>query len=89
MSGQRVLEIKERLQATTPGAWKVWQANDEYFGDDSPVVVTENGQYIAQTSYDNLSHTVRETMAADARFIAYAKEDISYLLERLEIFLRE
>ena len=84
MDDQRIREIKERLQATTPGAWRVWKPNDDYFGDDTPTVETESGQYIAQTGYDGLSYTVRETMSADAEFIAHAKEDIAYLLEQLE-----
>lgn len=86
MDEQKIQEIKERLQATTPGAWRIWKPGDDYFGDDTPTVESENGQYIAQTSYDGLSHTVRDTMTADAEFIAHAKEDISYLLEQLEIF---
>lgn len=89
MDDQRIREIKERLQATTPGAWRVWEPGDDYLGDDTPIVETDGGQYVAQTGYDGLSHTVRETMAADAEFIAHAKEDIEYLLGRLEVSLRE
>ena len=89
MDDQRIREIKERLQATTPGAWRVWKPDEDCFGDNDPVVETESGQYIAQTSYDGLSHTVRGTVIADAEFIAHAKEDIAYLLEQLEIFLGE
>lgn len=84
MDENRILEIKERLQATTPGAWRVWKPDEDYFGNDDPMIETESGQYIAQTSYDNLSSTVRETMVADADFIAHAKEDVAYLLEQLE-----
>ena len=47
---KRLKEIKERLQATTPGAWRVWKPDDDYFGNDDPTVETESGQYIAQTS---------------------------------------
>lgn len=84
----RLLEIKERLQAATPGAWKVRETDEDSF-DDTPGVTTEDGRYVAQTSYDGLSHTCRPTMYADAEFIAHAKEDIEWLLERLEVFLRE
>ena len=84
MIEQKIQEIRERLQATTPGAWKIWEPDDDYFGDDSSTVVTGCGQYIAQTSYDGLSHTIRKTMAADAAFIAHAKEDITYLLDQIE-----
>jgi len=85
MDDQRIREIKERLQATTPGAWRVWEPGDDYLGDDTPIVETGGGQYVAQTGYDGLSHTVRETMAADAEFIAHAKEDIAYLLSLVKI----
>lgn len=84
MSEKRIQEIKERLQATTPGAWKVRIPDGDYFGSDDPTVETEDGQYIARTGYDGLSYTVRETMGADAEFIAHAKEDIAWLLEQLE-----
>lgn len=82
---QRIHEIKERLQATTPGVWKVWVEDDDYFGDDDPCVTTESGTYVAQTSYDGLSNTCRPTMYADAEFIAHAKEDIMFLLKQLEV----
>ena len=52
MDMQRIREIKERLQATTPGAWRVRELDEDYFGSEDPVVETEGGQYIAQTSYD-------------------------------------
>lgn len=89
MNKQRIQEIKERLQATTPGAWKVWQPDDDYLGDDSPTIVNEDGWYIAQTGYDGLSYTARETMEADAEFIAHAKEDVVWLLEQLEVPIRK
>lgn len=89
MDTQRIREIRERLQATTPGAWRVCKPDADYFGSDDPVVETERGQYVAQTSYDGLSYTVRKTMTADAEFIAHAKDDIAYLLKRLEVFLGE
>jgi len=78
---KRIKEISERLQATTPGAWKVWEPDEDYFGSDDPCIVSESGQYVAQTSYDGLND--RETMIADAEFIAHAKDDIRFLLEQL------
>lgn len=78
MDEQRIREIKERLRATTPGAWRVWEPDEDYFGSDDPTIETESGQYIAQTNYDGMRE--RETMIADAKFIAHAKEDIAYLL---------
>ncbi len=89
MNEKRIQEIKERLQATTPGAWKVRFAEKEMFDlecpEDDPHIETEDGQYIAQTTYDQLSYTSRPTMYTDAEFIAHAKDDISYLLEQLEV----
>ena len=85
MDEQRIQEIRERLQATTPGAWRMCEPDADYFGSDDPVVETENGQYVAQTSYDGLSYTVRETTTADAEFIAHAKEDVAYLLSLIKI----
>lgn len=81
----RLIEIKKRLQATTPGVWDRVEESDS--GDW--IVSTDDGRFIAQTSYDGLSQTVRDTCKADADFIAHAREDIAYLLERLEINLRE
>ena len=83
----RITEIKNRLQATTPGVWRVLQPDEDHFGSDDPTVETESGQYIAQTSYNGLSNTRRLTMHADAEFIAHAKEDIAFLLQQLEICL--
>ena len=87
-TSERLNEIKERLEAATPGGWKVLFADDELFSEeapcDDPVVAAEDGQYIAQTTYDQLSNTCRPTMYADALFIAHAKEDIAWLLEQLE-----
>lgn len=76
---QRICEIKERLGAVTPGAWEACIPAEEDFSTDI-CIYTADGQYIAQTSYDGLSDTCRPTMAADAEFIAHAKEDILYLL---------
>lgn len=87
MDSQRIQEIKERLQATTPGAWRVWKPDEDYIGSDDPIVETEGGQYIAQTNYDGLNH--RDTAITDAVFIAHAKEDVQFLLKRLEVLLRE
>ena len=76
----RLDEIRKRLLATTPGAWGRVEQDD----DGDWIVSTEDDQYIAQTSYDGLSATTRETCKADAVFIAGAKEDIAYLLRELE-----
>lgn len=77
----RINEIKRRLLATTPGSWGVVEQDD----DGDWIVSGEDGVYIAQTSYDGLSTTTRETCEADAVFIAHAKEDVAYLLRELEV----
>ena len=93
MNEQRIREIKERLRATTPGAWKACFAIDERFDPDCPEedphIENEFGQFVAMTTYDTQSTTCRPTMYADTEFIAHAKEDIAWLLERLEIALRK
>lgn len=80
---ERIKKIKERLRATTPGAWETYIPSEDEFGVDICIYTTD-GQYIAQTSYDGMSDTIRPTMAADAEFIAHAKADIMYLLNMLQ-----
>ena len=93
MNEQRIREIKERLQATTPGTWKACFATDERFDPDCPeedlYVENELGQFVAMTTYDIQSTTCRPTMYADTEFIAHAKDDIAWLLKQLEIMLRK
>lgn len=81
----RLANIKKRLLATTPGAWGVVEQAD----DGDWIVSGADGTYIAQTSYDGLSVTTRETCRGDAEFIAHAKEDIAYLLRELEVHFRK
>jgi hypothetical protein len=80
----RLEEIKQRLLATTPGAWGKVEQDD----DGDWIVSTGVDQYIAQTSYDGLSATTRETCKADAVFIAKAKADIEFLLAVVEMHQR-
>lgn len=79
----RVREIIERLRATTPGAWKAFYPSEDDFSVDV-CIYSENGQYVAQTSYDGGSDSYRSTMKADAEFISHAKEDILYLLSLIQ-----
>ena len=81
----RLTDIKKRLLATTPGVWGVVEQDD----DGDWIVSGADGTYIAQTSYDGLSVTTRETCRGDAEFIAHAKEDIAFLLEKLDVYFRE
>lgn len=81
----RLTDIKKRLLATTPGVWGVVEQDD----DGDWIVSGADGTYIAQTSYDGLSVTTRETCRGDAEFIAHAKEDIAFLLEKLEEYFGE
>ena len=81
----RLTDVKKRLLATTPGVWGVVEQDD----DGDWIVSGADGTYIAQTSYDGLSVTTRETCRGDAEFIAHAKEDIAFLLEKLEVYFGE
>ena len=81
----RLTDIKKRLLATTPGVWGMVEQDD----DGDWIVSGADGTYIAQTSYDGLSVTTRETCRGDAEFIAHAKEDIAFLLEKLEEYFGE
>ena len=87
-TAQRIREIEEILQATTPGVWRACFADGERFRPDcpeeDPCIESESGQFIAQTTYDTLSTTCRPTMYADAEFIAHAKEDVAFLLSLLK-----
>lgn len=89
----RIAKIKERLRATTPGAWRAVYGEDERFleghPEDDPCIFAESGQYIAQTTYDGLSHTCRSTVYADTEFIANSKSDVAFLLRLLEVLLGE
>ena len=76
------------LHAMTPTGSNLWGVVER--DDDGDWIVSgADGTYIAQTSYDGLSVTTRETCRDDAEFIAHAKEDIAYLLRELEVHFRK
>jgi hypothetical protein len=72
----RINEIRARLQAATPGPWKIDPDDPTKFesivstADDRPWGWVE----------------VARSIGPDAKLIANAPEDIAYLLERLEAF---
>lgn len=87
---ERITEITQRLLATTPGEWYALYEECQPgrcpdMVDDPTIYVKGSEQYIAQTAYDHLSFSQRDTMFADAEFIAHAKEDIIYLLQLIGI----
>lgn len=75
----RIKDIQRRLNATTKGKWIV--RNVPYDECNDPYIETEDGTYIAQTTYDMQSKTENHNINADTEFIAHAKEDIEYLLK--------
>lgn len=79
----KINEIKQRLLAITEGKWIT---NDLPYKKDgeAPTITTENGTYIAQTTYDMQNDTQEHNVEADTIFIAHAKEDIEYLLRLLD-----
>lgn len=79
---KRILEIKERLKNATPGEWTAWGI--PYNGINDPNISTKDGVYIAQTVYDMQSGTQEHNIDADTVFIAHAKQDIEYLLKKIE-----
>lgn len=89
MIEDRIREIQDRLQATTPGEWIVHFAKNEKFDPncpkEDPSIESESGQFVAITTYDTISTTCRPTMYADAEFIAHAKADMLFLLELLKV----
>jgi hypothetical protein len=93
MTDDRLAEIRARAEAATPGPWTAefvfaederdrpdlehywddhseWAYNAEPFRIEGPMVV-ENGEFSALSG-------------PDADFIAHAREDVPYLLERVE-----
>lgn len=69
-------EIKARLEAASPGPWKVDEANapDEWWLSD--IVTDDTGRRVA--------FTAEPEMGDDAEFIAHARQDVETLLERVE-----
>ena len=83
MNEKEFQEIKERCEKATPGPWKV--LNIPYNGYDDPEIVTKDGTYICQTTYDMQSQSEKHNVDEDTEFIAHAREDILKLLREIEI----
>lgn len=84
----RLQEIRERLEAATPGPWLVDGMNSGHSQYEMERwVVTENGDYICDmSSYERvvLNDTVRDEGEADQRFIAHSRSDVEALLGAVE-----
>ena len=73
MSAGRIEEIRARLDAATPGPWRVAEDDAEVMCIDQP---NGNGR--------NFFHGESPQEADDAEFIAHAPADIAFLLGRVE-----
>lgn len=72
MTEQRLTEIRERLDAATPGPWQCTHTR----GDGSFIWTDmADGEVVASLVYQDL----------DARFIAHAPQDIADLLEAVQV----
>lgn len=83
----RLKEIAERVEAATKGPWK-WDRNWLEGPTFRDTVIEPGVEY----DYGGGASVVLEILDPDRAFIAYAREDIPYLLarvERLEAALRE
>lgn len=69
---QRLAEIEARVAAATPGPWRTW--NDGHVG----CIDGHIGGIFAPTAG---SQSYRRM--PDARFVAHAREDVPWLIERL------
>lgn len=72
---KRLAEIKARCEAATPGPWVMRRPHDE--DEDHEHIDGPDGSPIA------MGH-VGEDIGADAEFIANAREDVPFLLAKLE-----
>ena len=89
---QRIKEIRERLEAATPGPWykgDKWEPAYEY-GHGNMVLYEESPGYCASicrqdvyTPSDNHPDAYDRQVYANIRLIANAPADIAYLLEAL------
>lgn len=81
---KRIREIKERAEKATPGKWKV----EKYYHDEpyeefikSAVIVCRN-RTITRNDWSN-------PVMADLEFLANARQDIPYLLAKIEELVNE
>jgi len=71
---KKIQEIAKRLYAITGTSWHYKYDYDYY-------ILNDRGEYIAQTTYDDLSTSKEHNVIADTEFIAHAPDDIRYLIE--------
>jgi len=82
MTEKELQRIKERCEKATPGPWKI--LNIPYNGYDDPEIVTKDGTYICQTTYDMQSQSEKYNVDEDTEFIAHAREDIPKLIAEIK-----
>ena len=78
MDTQRIREIRERLQATTPGAWIPWSPDRKNVPAQA-VKVKGTAEFVCVASF----YGDFDASSRNAEFIAHAKEDIQFLLDLL------
>jgi ABC-type antimicrobial peptide transport system permease subunit len=71
---KKIQEIAKRLYAITGTSWHYKYDYDYY-------ILNDRGEYIAQTTYDDLSTSKEHNVIADTEFIAHAPDDVRYLIE--------
>jgi len=74
VSDERIKQIRERLEAATPGPWTVLY-------DDGSLHGTPEEWFVNFDAHHDTTNIDREP---DAAFIANAPADIAYLLERVK-----
>ena len=82
MTEKELQEIKERCEKATPGPWKA--LNIPYNGYDDPEIVTKDGTYICQTTYDMQSQSEKHNVDENTEFIAHARKNIPKLIAEIE-----
>lgn len=79
----REREIRERSNAATSGPWIVGDGNKATMWSGANTVLTEDGKYVVM---DRAVYTdekeFNEQVFANIRFVAYARMDVPYLLDR-------
>jgi hypothetical protein len=85
MTDERLKEIQERLNKATPGPWRISPRG----GSDEERPFVDNKQYDVARMCHEAGVLGEPSFAwADADFIAYAREDIPFLLAEVERLTR-
>lgn len=76
-------EIRQRLNKATPGKWRIGNGTEKDFYQSKNTVVTDKRIIVNRTIYEHGSEFDDQTYA-DIDFIANAKEDIKFLLDKID-----